>query len=677
MTLNSVDWETEIIIKEGNNIRTVKIGEYIDNEISENKTTIRLEDDKENEMGDTYYLDTKDKEIYVPSVNEDADISWKKVEALTKHLPINSDRTSTLIKVKTRMRRTVSATKAKSFLLRKDNKLVATRGDELEVGDFLPLMTKMPKCDHNNFLDMTPWFPKTKYIYGSEIEKAKEYRDNIRKVSGRKNVHWFENESIFTVPYTRSDSLSLVIDGIKNSEIINGKLVSYVKDGYIYPYPASSSKSGLPEKLELDEITGFFFGAILAEGCITNNYVSIANNDESYRNKISEFAVKLGTGYHVQEQYNKIQEGWTSIDIRLHNVLLARWLPKIMGKLSHGKYVPNFAYNAPDDFVMGLLNGYFSGDGCVSGRCISATSASEKLIDGIMLLLTRFGILSTKSKPNNRGTKEENIHQLWILTICNKNIRRFSESVGLIISKKQTRLDVIKNNFFNENSRCDKIPGINLKCLHKIHINKKKRPQEYRDFKHGVVRRIRLKELLKKNIDEEERIIINKTLESHIHYDDIISIEDVSPSKQYVYDLTVEGTRNFCLANLLMSSDTFHSAGQRANVSLSFHMYKELINGSKVPKNSNMTIYFEEKKLSEEAMRFGFQNIEYHELRDFASVKILDTKNEVVPEWYRFSLAYTPQYSSIIPNREELIRLLSRNKVVRNQILKKLRIHPK
>jgi RNA polymerase Rpb1, domain 5 len=126
-----------------------------------------------------------------------------------------------------------------------------------------------------------------------------------------------------------------------------------------------------------------------------------------------------------------------------------------------------------------------------------------------------------------------------------------------------------------------------------------------------------------------------------------------------------------------MTLNAFHQAGQRANVSLSFPSYKELINGSKVPKNSNMTIYFEEKKSLEEAMRFGFQNVEYHELKDFANAKILNPKEEVIPEWYRFALLYTPQYHEIIPSREELIKLLARNKNIRKQILQKLRETPK
>lgn len=129
-----------------------------------------------------------------------------------------------------------------------------------------------------------------------------------------------------------------------------------------------------------------------------------------------------------------------------------------------------------------------------------------------------------------------------------------------------------------------------------------------------------------------------------------------------------------------MTLNVFHSAGSRASVALNFPSYRELINGSKTPKNTNMTIYFTEKKSLEEAMRFGLQNIEFHELKDFllkdgeiVKARVIDFREEPIPEWYKLSLLFSPQYSDIIPNRKEFIKLLAKNKNVRNQILQKIR----
>ncbi len=142
-TLNSIDWEDKIIVKENNNSLIVPIGEYIDNYIKEYpELTKRLEDNKDEEMGDTYYVDTSSKDIKTISVNKEGKISWNRVTALTKHLPMNKDGTNDLVKIKTRLGREVTATKAKSFLTRIDNEIVPIRGDEIKIGRLVPLINK-------------------------------------------------------------------------------------------------------------------------------------------------------------------------------------------------------------------------------------------------------------------------------------------------------------------------------------------------------------------------------------------------------------------------------------------------------------------------------------------------------------------------------------------------------
>ena len=64
MTLNSVDHDTSIIIKEDGIVKPIKIGVFIDHDIIE-----------------AGYLNIEAKNIEVPSINETGDISWKKVIA--------------------------------------------------------------------------------------------------------------------------------------------------------------------------------------------------------------------------------------------------------------------------------------------------------------------------------------------------------------------------------------------------------------------------------------------------------------------------------------------------------------------------------------------------------------------------------------------------------------------
>ncbi len=136
LTLNSVDWNEEIYYKKGDDIILDKIGNIIDNELKLNKDKIVYH---ENE---TEYLDINDKNIYTPSVDEFGLMTWKKIEALTRHLPGGK-----LVYIKTKSGRSVKATKGHSLLVYEDNKIVTKLGSEIKVGDKVPVMFKYPQID--------------------------------------------------------------------------------------------------------------------------------------------------------------------------------------------------------------------------------------------------------------------------------------------------------------------------------------------------------------------------------------------------------------------------------------------------------------------------------------------------------------------------------------------------
>lgn len=137
LTLNSVEWNTELLLNIGGKLERVNIGKFIDKELSE---STQLED----HPNDTKLGWTKDKDIKVLSCDEDGQVTWKEVEAVTRHPPMNEDGTGTLLRVVTQSGREVVATKAKSFLIRENNKVVPSRGDALKVGDYLPVSKILP-----------------------------------------------------------------------------------------------------------------------------------------------------------------------------------------------------------------------------------------------------------------------------------------------------------------------------------------------------------------------------------------------------------------------------------------------------------------------------------------------------------------------------------------------------
>lgn len=129
-TLNSVVYEEKILLEGNNGALVVKIGEFIDYFMNNNITVEKYENGQE-------YLDIKSLGFRVPSVDEDGKTSWERVLAITRH-------PGKIIQVRTRTGRTVVASTGKSFLVRRDFKLVPTDGSDLRIGDKIPIVLTFP-----------------------------------------------------------------------------------------------------------------------------------------------------------------------------------------------------------------------------------------------------------------------------------------------------------------------------------------------------------------------------------------------------------------------------------------------------------------------------------------------------------------------------------------------------
>jgi len=165
-TLNSVEWNTEILLDNNGKLNKVKIGEFIDNMCN------NLHIDKiENHPNDTTLGWINDKNYKILSCTEDGQIEWKLIEAVTKHPPINEDGSNILLRVTTKSGREVIATKAKSFLKRQNNKIVAVRGDEIKIGDYLPVSNTLNISDENSeYFKLDNNFEYYVDLYLSDIE---------------------------------------------------------------------------------------------------------------------------------------------------------------------------------------------------------------------------------------------------------------------------------------------------------------------------------------------------------------------------------------------------------------------------------------------------------------------------------------------------------------------------
>jgi len=559
MTLNSVTFETPIIVRESTGeIKKYEIGKFIENKINVAK---KMEYYKEK---DTTYAELEDY-YEIPSCDEDGNILWKRIEAVTRHPVINKDGSNTMLKITTHEEREVIATKAKSFLKLVNGKILPVDGDTLKVGDYLPVSKKQIDFTEKRNLNLRNILPPTEYIYSDEIKKAKEVMHEYRWWS-------LHQGKTFTLPYKRSDSF---VAKVKETLRNGCKTKTTFAPNCIYTLQTNMNNYNIPEIIPLDYNFGYLIGAYSAEGCMTKFQISIANNDTEYFKPILELCQQWNITTKIYKNENKNKEGWTSQDLRIYNTVLCRLLEKMCGKLSHNKFVSDNIVFSNKECILGFLDAYIGGDGYVNTieKIVSVSSVSKDLLIDVQQILNVLDIYSyikknKKQEKNNRGTLPENIHQLYTLNITGSQLHNLASLLNIKLKYKQDNLvELLKHDYTYE-----------------IHRNATIIPNQ---------------------IDDE--LILEQRNGNYLGviFDRIISIEEVENTTNYAYDLTVADTRNFNLHNGICVRDTFHFAGvaSKSNVTRGVPRIEEILSLSSDIKNPSLSIYLkpEDERLKEKA----------------------------------------------------------------------------
>jgi DNA-directed RNA polymerase beta' subunit len=425
--IKSVTWETEIIVLENDKPKKIEIGKWIDTILEENVNLVEHYKDRDMELLELGKINNKS---YIPTTDMDGNVSWGVISAITRHDPGIQ-----LYQIKTHSGRDVIVTESKSLLIWDSNlnKLVDTLTPEIKIGDYVPItcnLTEPPKII--NEIDLSLYLSKTEYIYGSEYNKAIKLMNENMENRNKIKANWWKNNNNnnFTLPYTKKSLLQRSI--IRNN--------NNVKDGYIYPYNGFRNDTLIKDKLKLDYDNGLFIGLYLAEGSIEKYCLRISNNNININNFVEKWFIDNNIKYNKEDRTNNI--GGRSMSIRANSVILCKIFETLFGKGAENKKIPDIFYFAPIEFIKGLINGYISGDGCITKNSIVVTSCSQKLIKSISFLCNRLNIYGRISlyqhKTNNLGTK--NIKPTYKYTIASKWANRFSEIINLIEENKNTKL---------------------------------------------------------------------------------------------------------------------------------------------------------------------------------------------------------------------------------------------
>jgi DNA-directed RNA polymerase beta' subunit len=555
MTLNSVDWDTKVMIAKNGEIICPQIGEFIDAHMDANPDKIQIFPNNQ------LYMKLDDGNDWKAiSCDEHGKVVWTTLEAITKHPVVNEDGTNTIVEVELSSGRVVKGTKGKSFLTLIDGKVQDINGSDLQIGDVIPIANTLAieTLGLTLSLQVKNYLPPSEWLYGTDVHLA------LAELHGT-DRHWFQknNGKLFTVPYSRSDAFrEAFVDG-KNTN------ATYIKEGFVYPARTRPDVSQIPDEIALNEKFGFFVGAYLAEGMSNTTQVNITNNDAAYLNKVNELMSDWNVGTHTvcEERYcEKTDIKGTTTSLVIHSTLLAALMQKLFGRVSYEKTLPDWVFQAPHEFIQGLVDGYISGDGtvCKKSGTICAGSVSKDLLVRFSTLLSRYGIFSTMTNYMPNLNKFDSVQINYTLRIPVHYSKVFAQTFLLSMSHKQEILDY----YFN---------------------------------------------LMDKG--QESR----RGMTGDVIWDTIKGIKEVTPIKGLMYDVTVDKTLNFMTYDGIIMKDTFHLAGvaSKSNVTRGVPRLKELLKVTQNPKAVSLTIpLLPEYSNSIEKAREVAQELELTLLRD-------------------------------------------------------------
>lgn len=485
--VKSVTGDTPVVVLEGGKTRCVPIGEWIDRKIDGAPAgTVEHYEERDMEL-----LRLKSP-VYIPTADEDGCVSWGEITAITRHDPGKE-----LYEIKTLGGKSVIVTESKSLLIwnAETRKFEQMSTPDVRPGHYVPVTQELAVPPVlNKAIDVADYLPKTEYVYGTDYITAREAVAGA--MAGREHIPagwWKENNGkLFTLPY---DSKARFQRALVRSEVAN------IQAGCVYPFHATREHGRVPDMLPLNRENGQFIGLFLAEGnaCVDSGYVQITNNNPTIRNFAKSWFAAHGIKTSEEEKINHI--GGKSSCVRGYSTVLAKFLTALVGHTAYAKRVPAEAFGAPEEFIVGLIDGYFSGDGTVSHNSVEASSASAALIDGISMLATRLGIFGKVSQvqlaSNNLST--EKIAPTYRLSIRAQWAAVFASKISLMDEEKNVRLVMIAPS------------------------------EEHRNF------------------PTQNNVVLDK----------IVEIRTVDVAKYpKVYDLTVPSTLNFGLANGLHVVDT-------------------------------------------------------------------------------------------------------------------------
>lgn len=357
----------------------------------------------------------------------------------------------------------------------------------------------------------------------------------------------------------------------RSTEITQGHSIFVIRDGKIVDVPGEEVKVGdyivIPKRITTDEdvqkidFSKYFqrsdltapkeihvtkaicrlMGYYAAEGHSVDR-LGISLNNETEQELAQEITNSI-TEVFPQLQVQTYYPNPSELQLRFGGTLTARIFKGFCGKGAHNKCAPDFLFQSSIENIGEFVGAYLTGDGWFDKDKLRVKSVSKKLIDDILYLLLRLGIIAkydgvriSKERKAPQGTifKESRSHQLRIQGL---------EDLRIILPYLRSKLKTDVETYLNSTAKTMTYPP---KALPVRELNLKESMEDY-NWRIEKILRSSSRNHISPNLIKNENItnqFLTNVLNGDVAFDLVTKSEEDNYAGE-VYDLSVPGPQNF------------------------------------------------------------------------------------------------------------------------------------
>ncbi len=308
--------------------------------------------------------------------------------------------------IKTTWGRSVKITEDHSLFTRDDNgQPRAVFGHELNLGDEIAVPAQLPfrekRLEPFSILEKLAAIGLPVNVVSEYIsEQCSCYEKQMRAWLSKQGVHSRQHFS-YVNRYRKGGCVPLPL--WQEMEI---------PDEVEYRIAPPFSSKLIKDRVEDIESLLWFLGFYLAEGCLIYNekqdYQLLFSSNEKYLRKLINVIYSL-FGIDTEIRWSGATRAPT---VHLRSKVVVELITKVFGfgtALSTRKTIPTWILQLPKSQLVHFLQGFWEGDGNhdakTTGKMLIFNSSSPELIEQLVLLLGRFGIIGSVSKFKTRPHK--------------------------------------------------------------------------------------------------------------------------------------------------------------------------------------------------------------------------------------------------------------------------------